>query len=98
MGKLVKDKVDPMTYGILDDIDIEERWLLKSKQGKCILKMGVFKWKGNSYLRVFSPKVYGVWYQYSSEYKISEEDTYGVIARAVLYFKEECPEIFEDVE
>lgn len=95
MGKLVKDKVAPSSYGILDDIYIEERWILKSSKDKCILKMGVFEWNGKNHLRIFCPEVYGVWCQYSSEHKIGDESTYSFIASSVLYFKEACPEIFE---
>lgn len=97
MGNLVSPKVDPLSYNILDDVDIKEYWVLADKEGKCILKLGTYERFGYHYRRIYSPLIPLAFIESKSEYKNGEESNYIFVAESVLKFKENFPEIFKNL-
>ena len=97
MSKLESAKVDPLSYNILDDVDIKEYWILQDKDYQCILKLGVYERCGYHYMRVYSPLIPLAFIENKSEYKHGEEETYIFISESVLKFKKDFPEIFENL-
>jgi hypothetical protein len=93
MSKLVKTKGNPLDYYLLDDVDIEEFWLLYNKNG-CIAKVGFYQLDGLYVMQAILVENTQCYIKQTSSYPHGEESRLSFAFNAALFFQKEYPELY----